>query len=83
MNFSYGLTKTARQVHLALPSRTFCGGLTLPCIESALTLLSTMSQEDLIDYMRNRDFQRLPTPDEESLAQRNEEHGRAVFIICF
>lgn len=29
-------------------------------------------------YMRNRDFRRMPTPDEEALAERNEEHGRAV-----
>jgi hypothetical protein len=38
-------------------------------------------QEDLLEYMRSRDFTRQPTPNEEELTQRYENHGREVFSI--
>jgi hypothetical protein len=34
--------------------------------------------DEFLHYMTVRDYSRMPTPEEESLAQRYEEHGRAV-----
>ncbi|MBI4487943.1 MAG: hypothetical protein HY694_02565 [Deltaproteobacteria bacterium] len=38
-------------------------------------------EDDLIGYMQNRDFTTMPTPEEQPLADRYEEHGRAVLSV--
>jgi hypothetical protein len=44
--------------------------------------VTTDNLEDrLLDYMRVRDYTRMPTPEEEPLAQDYEEHSREVFTL--
>jgi hypothetical protein len=44
-------------------------------------VITNALDDQLLHYMEVRDFTRLPTPEEEPLAQGYEEHGREVFSL--